>query len=184
MTKIHSRHIAFLRGINIGGHRVKMEQLRVFFSELGLSNVRSYIQTGNIFFDTTEIDRASLTNKIEQHLSAQLGYAVPVFLRTIAEVERAVMLDPFREVEVTTDTRLLITFIPQPLSNTLKLPHYSSRGDYDILHATTGEIFSVMRLIDGRPSDPARFIERTCKMKTTSRFFPTTIKILDAAKVG
>lgn len=184
MTKIHSRYIAFLRGINIGGHRIKMEQLREFFSELGLSNVRSYIQTGNIFFDTTEIDRAALTNKIEQHLFAQLGYAVPTFLRTIAEVERALMLNPFKEVEVTIDTRLLITFIPHPLPDTLALPLYSSRGDYEILHATAGEVFSVIRIIDGRPCDPAKFIERTGKMKTTSRFFPTTSKILDAAKNG
>ncbi len=62
------KYIAFLRGINIGGHQVKMEQLRELFRKLGLTDVRSYIQSGNIFFETAETDRVRLTRKIEQHL--------------------------------------------------------------------------------------------------------------------
>ena len=53
--------------------------------------VRSYIQTGNIFFESGDGggDRAALARNIEGHLVAALGYEVPVFLRTIAEVEQA-----------------------------------------------------------------------------------------------
>lgn len=177
-----TKYIAFLRGINIGGHNVKMERLRELFSELGLTSVRSHIQSGNVFFETTEADRARLTRKIEEDLSAGLGYEVPTFLRTIAEVERAIRLDPFKDVEVREDMRLLITFIPQPLPSDLKLPFVSPKGDFEILEATQGEVFIVMRLINGRPGNPAAFIEKTCKVKTTSRFFGTTIKILQAAK--
>ena len=90
-----TNYIAFLRGINIGGHNVKMEHLRELVGELGLTHVRSYIQSGNVFFETTEADRACLTRKIEEHLRAALGYEVPTFLRTVAEVERALRLDPF-----------------------------------------------------------------------------------------
>lgn len=59
------KYIALLRGVNIGGHQVKMEQLRELFRELGFSSVRSYIQTGNVFFETTDSNRAALTRKIE-----------------------------------------------------------------------------------------------------------------------
>jgi uncharacterized protein (DUF1697 family) len=177
-----TRYIAFLRGINVGGHRVKMEQLRELFAELGLAEVRSYIQTGNIFFETVENDRARLTRKIEEHLLAALGYEVPVFLRTIAEVEAAIRLDPFKRIEATSETRFLITFIPQPLNGALKLPLLAPKNDFEILQATNGEVFIVMRLINGRPGNPAAFIEKTCKVKTTSRFFDTTVKILEAAK--
>lgn len=177
-----TKYIAFLRGINIGGHNVKMEHLRGLFRELGLTGVRSYIQTGNIFFETTETDRARLTRDIEQHLFAALDYEVPVFLRTIAEVERALQLDPFEQIEVTTETRLLITFIPQPLPDDFKMPFSSPKNDFEILSATSSEAFIVMRLINGRPGNPAAFIEKTCKVKTTTRFFGTTLKILQAAK--
>ena len=81
------KYIAFLRGINIGGHRVKMEHLHELFREMGFVDVRSYIQTGNIFFETIETSRASLTRKIEQHLCVALGYEVPTFLRTFSEVD-------------------------------------------------------------------------------------------------
>ncbi len=71
------RYIAFLRGINVGGHRVKMERLRQIFTEIGLTNVRSYINSGNLFFDTNEKDRKISTKMIEQHLYSTLGYEVP-----------------------------------------------------------------------------------------------------------
>src|SRR5579872_787535 len=75
------RYIAFLRGINVGGHTVKMERLRQLFTELGLAHVRTYIQSGNVFFETTDSDRARVTGTIEEHLHKVLGYEVPVFLR-------------------------------------------------------------------------------------------------------
>jgi len=176
------KYIALLRGINIGGHRVKMERLRELFAELGVSNVRSYIQTGNIFFETAKTDRAALTEQIERHLFAALGYEVPTFLRKIEEIENAVELDPFKEIEATLDTRFLITFIPKPLPDDFDLPRLSPKNDYEILRATGGEVFSVLKVTGGSPSNPAALIEKTCKMKTTSRFFGTTIKILQAAK--
>ncbi len=176
--------IAFLRGINIGGHNVKMERLRGLFSELGVSQVRSYIQTGNIFFATTEQDRTALTEKIERHLCAALSYEVPAFLRTFAEVERALQLEPFKHVEAAADTRFCVTFLRQPLPDHFKLPFVSLKNDFELLQATPGEVFSVMRLIDGMPSNPAAFIEKTCGIKTTTRFFGTTAKILQAAMSG
>ncbi|HEV2802091.1 MAG TPA: DUF1697 domain-containing protein [Pyrinomonadaceae bacterium] len=176
-------YIAFLRGINIGGQRVRMEELRALFSALGFGGVRSYIQTGNIFFETDDAeDRAALTRKIEEHLAAALGYEVPTFLRTIPEVERMLQLDPFKHLTATPDTRFLITFISRPLAPAFKLPHVSPKQDYEILHATRGEVFSLLRIIGGRPSNPAPFIEKSCGAKTTSRFFATTARILQAAK--
>ena len=47
-----TQYIALLRGINVGGHTVRMEDLRPLFEELGLENVRTYIQSGNVFFGT------------------------------------------------------------------------------------------------------------------------------------
>ncbi|HEY1404686.1 MAG TPA: DUF1697 domain-containing protein, partial [Pyrinomonadaceae bacterium] len=145
-------------------------------------SVRSYIQTGNVFFESAEIDRDALARRIERHLAAALGYEVPVFLRTIAEVEHALQLDPFKHLQATPDTRFLITFMSRPLPATLKLPHTSARNDYEILQATPGEVFSLLRLVDGRPGNPATLIEKSCTAKTTSRFFDTTVKILQAAK--
>src|SRR5690348_3020315 len=72
--------VALLRGINVGGHTVTMARMRELFGELGFGGVRSYIQSGNIFFQSDEPDRPALRGRIEQHLQATLGYAVPTCL--------------------------------------------------------------------------------------------------------
>jgi uncharacterized protein (DUF1697 family) len=176
------KYIAFLRGINIGGHNIKMERLRELFSQLGFADVRSYIQTGNIFFETTETDRAALARKIELHLFAALGYEVPTFLRTVREVEQILQLEPFKDIEVTPEMRLFIIFTSESLPNNLALPLSPAKGDFEIIATTPAEAFAVMRLINDTPGNPAALIEKNFKVKTTSRFFGTTLKILQAAK--
>src|ERR1700693_2748626 len=94
------KYVALLRGLNIGGHNLAMERLRQLFSELGLSQVRTYIQTGNVFFESTDSDRPRLTGKIERHLRQALGYEVPTFLRTVAELEATIKAAPFSGIEL------------------------------------------------------------------------------------
>ena len=76
-----ARYVAFLGGINVGGHRVTMDRLRAEFEALGFTDVRTFIASGNVLFEATG-SRASLESKIEARLAEQLGYAVPTFVRT------------------------------------------------------------------------------------------------------
>jgi uncharacterized protein (DUF1697 family) len=134
-------YIAFLRAINVGGHIVKMDRLRELFSDLGFGNVRSYIQSGNIFFHTERTDRAALTQEIEEHLSGALGYKVGVMLRTIPEVESVIELDPFKDVEVTPDVRLYVIFLAEPVPIPDGLLLRSPKGDCDVVAVTGNENF-------------------------------------------
>ncbi len=81
-----NKFIAFLRAINVGGHKsVKMEDLRQFFESFGLANVQTYIQSGNVIFDWKDNDAAQ-PDKLEDQLEKELGYKVDIFLRTLKEV--------------------------------------------------------------------------------------------------
>ncbi|MER5638543.1 DUF1697 domain-containing protein [Kitasatospora sp. NPDC002227] len=176
-------YIAFLRAVNVGGRTVKMERLRALFTELGLGGVRSYIQSGNVFFTTDETDRAALTRRIEEHLAAALGYDVPVMLRTVEEVEELVEADPFAGVEVTPEVRLCVVFLSEPLPADFAFPVRSPKGDWEILSATPGAAFTVMHLKDGRlGGNPAAAFPKSYRGSGTSRFFHTTVKILAAAR--
>jgi uncharacterized protein (DUF1697 family) len=180
-------YIAFLRAINVAGRTVKMARLRELFADLGFANVRSYIQSGNIFFETAETDREMLTGMIEGHLLQALGYEVGVFLRTIPEVEQIFALDPFNEVEETPDIRLCVVFAEGPLPRDLALPRQSPKRDVTIMGMTAGEILCVYHLVNGRMADPARSIAAACNLrslKSTTRFYATTAKILEAARQG
>jgi len=176
--------IAMLRGINVGGHTVKMERLRQLFAELGFEDVRTYIQSGNVFFESPEGDRAALAQRIEQHLRRALGYDVPVCLRTVAELEAILALDPFEDRDVTPNMRLCITFTAKPIPSDLVVPWRSPNGDVEIVRTTSFEAFVIWYIINGRPPSTLAPLERALGGKTTTRFFHTTAQILAAAKQG
>jgi uncharacterized protein (DUF1697 family) len=90
-----ARHIALLRGINVGGHRVQMTTLRTLFEELGFANVETFIASGNVVFDTKARDRTALERKIASHLERALGYAVPTFIRSPQEIAAIAGYEPF-----------------------------------------------------------------------------------------
>lgn len=94
------RYVAFLRGINVGGHRVTMDRLRGVFEALRLSRVSTFIASGNVVFDTRAADRAALERRIEARLEDALGYAVPAFVRTPAEIAAVVAFRPFAAAEL------------------------------------------------------------------------------------
>lgn len=174
-------YIAFLRGINVGGHNVKMAELKSIFERLGFSNVRSYINSGNIFFSTDSVDRLGLTNKIEAALRKTLGYEVPTFLRTIEEVEAIIKKEPFSQVELTPDRRFCVVFADEPMDDKLDLPITSSKHDMDIIAIGQLEAFVVWHIINGRPPS-GKFTANTLPSRNTSRFYHSLIKILAAAK--
>jgi uncharacterized protein (DUF1697 family) len=68
------RYVAFLRAINVGGHIVKMDQLRKLFEGLRLANVETFIASGNVIFDCGAEDAQKLERRIEAHLQKSLGY--------------------------------------------------------------------------------------------------------------
>jgi len=84
------RYIAFLRGINVGGHRVKMDRLRELFERLGLTDVSTFLASGNVVFESDANDVATLTRQIERHLAHELGYDVATFLRSPTQLSEIV----------------------------------------------------------------------------------------------
>lgn len=94
-------YIALLRGINVGGKNIiKMADLRQVFESIGLSEVKTYIQSGNVLFKSNETEEA-LCNKIEHEIEAVFGTLVKVILRTAAELEQIILNCPFSKDEVT-----------------------------------------------------------------------------------
>src|SRR6516164_10674381 len=95
------RLFAFLRAINAGpGRIVRMKVLRKAFESLGLTGVETFPGSGNVVFETTTRDISRLEQKIERRLQHALGYGVPVFIRTYAELREIATLEPFEDSEI------------------------------------------------------------------------------------
>jgi uncharacterized protein (DUF1697 family) len=177
-----TRYVALLRGINVGGHTVLMEDLRRLFEELGLQNVRTYIQSGNVFFDTRETDASTLTWRIERHLRQALGFEAVVFLRTIRQFEAILAGDPFKKLKVTPDMRLCVVLAAEPIRNELELPLFSPKKDMQIVKTAEREAYVVWYIRNGRPPSSQGFLDAVVGKRSTTRFFHTAAKILKAAK--
>ncbi|MBL0170355.1 MAG: DUF1697 domain-containing protein [Gemmatimonadaceae bacterium] len=96
-----TRYLAFLRGMNVGGHRVSMSELRDLFVALKFANVETFIASGNVIFDTSASAATDvLEARIESQLRGALGYAVATFLRTPDELASVVRQVPFPATEV------------------------------------------------------------------------------------
>src|SRR4030095_9446545 len=93
-------YIALLRGINVSGQKlIKMDALRKTFEDIGFKNVRTYIQSGNVIFETRKIKPESLRKKIETGLEKQFGYDVTVVIRTVDELEQVIKNYPFDKIK-------------------------------------------------------------------------------------
>lgn len=89
------RYVAFLRGMNLGGRRIKNDELRREFEALGFADIACFRASGNVVFGAGEGDEAALTVRIETGLKESLGYEVPVFLRSAAELLSISASEPF-----------------------------------------------------------------------------------------
>ncbi|MFK9092055.1 DUF1697 domain-containing protein [Bacillus salipaludis] len=88
-------YIALLRGINVGGHhKIKMVDLKSLLETMGLQKVKTYIQSGNVLFESEEEEK-QLSHRLEAEISTTFGFPVPVVLRTSEEFEQIIRDCPF-----------------------------------------------------------------------------------------
>jgi len=92
-----SGYAAFLRGMNVGGHRISNDELRARFEELGLHDVGTFRASGNVIFTADAEPEDELRAHIEAGLEVSLGYAVPVFLRSASEIGTIAAHRPFTQ---------------------------------------------------------------------------------------
>lgn len=105
--------VALLRAVNVGGTgRLLMPELKAMCETIGLQAVRTYVASGNVVFES-ELDPQQIRVALEGRLRAHAGRAVPVALRTAAEMRAIVAANPFADAPA---DRVLAIFLDQPTS--------------------------------------------------------------------
>ena len=175
-----TKYIAFLRGINVGGHKkVPMLQLRQCLTTIGFKNVKTLLASGNAVFDAEESDPQELKEKIMTALKLEFDFEIPVTIRTAEHIKKLAQRDPFKNIEIDQNTRLYVTFLSDKLHTSLKLPYKTPEGDYTLLAIADGEVCSVLRLKSGMgTTDSMDILEREFGKKITTRNWNTVMKLL------
>jgi uncharacterized protein (DUF1697 family) len=104
-------YVAMLRGINVGGNkRVVMADLRAWLEEMGLKQVRTYVQSGNVVFQSDQ-PRARLVPAIEKKIEQRAGFPVRVMVRSAEELKRVLQNNPFLKRAGIEPSKLHVTFL-------------------------------------------------------------------------
>lgn len=171
------RYIALLRGINVGGHRVKMDRLREPFEALDVSAVSTYIASGNVLFESNARSVEKLERAIETHLEEHLGYAVDTFVRTPQELATIASCPPFAETDFAPQDYLVyVLLLRRPPSSAVRTTFDSLASQRDTFGFAEREIYWLSR---GKMSDSPLFGATLAKL---SREVPNTMRNLNTMR--
>ncbi len=170
--------VSLLRGVNVGGHnKIKMEALRRLYESLGLLNVQSHIQSGNVIFRTKEKDLDRLAKHIQDGIEKTFSIRSVVVLRTPAELSQVIAANPFRNRPDIDPRKLHVSFLAaKPASASL---------EFDVapeeLKIVGRELYMYFPDGMGKSKLSMPKIERALKTTGTARNWNTVTKLLELA---
>jgi len=174
-----NKYVAFLRGINVGGHRIiKMDELRKIFSSMGFDDVTTYIQSGNVLFKSNEKDKKKLTKKIEAYLNKVLGYDVAVMLRTASALAKVINNNPFSTKQNDDKFNLYVTFLQAEPSSDVKSKINKLQTEIQDCRILTTEIYTSFERSKSKHPFSNIQIEKLFKLSATTRNWSVVNKIL------
>lgn len=173
------KYTAFLRGINVGGkNKIKMERLREICAALGFANVRTYINSGNMVFETAESDDKKLAAKIEKAIEEEFGLNIKTMVRSIAEIEEIVENNPF-DGQFENDKDLHVFFLDEELPEEKRELLLAQSSKNEKFTVRGREIFCLLRVSFPDSLMGKDYIAKKLKVSATARNWRTVNKILE-----
>jgi uncharacterized protein (DUF1697 family) len=174
--------ISMLRAVNVGGSgKIKMEPLREAYEALGLRDVRSLLQSGNVLFRSSVKNRDQLARRITQEIERRFGLHVEVVIRTLAEIEsifeRSPILSPRADL-----SKLLVMFLSKVPDARAQAALSKWHKGPEMLELRGPEVYLYYPDGVGRSKLSSAVIERHLDTIGTARNWNTLTKLLDAAR--
>lgn len=174
-------YIALLRGINVGGRNMlAMDDLVAILEGLSLENVRTYIQSGNVAFESEREDFSELPDRIAREINENHGFRPQVLLLSLTELERAIASNPFPEAEAEPKSLHLYFLEYEPRDPDLDTLETKRAESEDYVLA--GKVFYLHAPEGIGRSKLAVGAERALGVPTTARNWRTVNKILEMAR--
>ena len=173
-------YIALLRGINVGGHKkVPMAELRELLTKSGLENVKTYIQSGNVIFQSSKDDLAVLETEIKKTILDHFGFNVSVMVRTRTQLNAIFENCPFPEEKKVNSYFAMLSEIPnkdlikEAYEKTYENEEYKILNDCLYFYCANGY---------GNAKFNMNYFERKLEVAATSRNYKTIVKLLSLSE--
>jgi len=178
-SKELKKYVAFLRGINVGGHhKVPMAELRNELINLGFKNVLTSLNSGNVIFDTTPDKTENLEKTISLNLEETFDFPVPTMVREAETIREFFSNNPFQSLKITANTRLYVSFVRENNNPNLKLPWISADHSFKIINRWENVITSVLDLSISKTPKAMEALEKFFGKDITTRNWKTIERIV------
>lgn len=168
--------VALLRGVNVGGNTLSMERLRAVCAELGATNARTYVQSGNVVFAAPG-SASRWAPALERKLAGESRLAVSVIVRTAAEMAKVFDDNPFLNGKGIDPARLHVTFLQQRPAKTAVKTLDSLNAGADRLKLVGKEIYLHCPNGYGRTKLSNDALEKVLGVRATTRNWNTVNKL-------
>jgi len=177
------RFIALLRGINVSGQKkIKMSELRALFEDIGFRDIETYIQSGNVIFNSKTDDIKNLGVKIEKKIKEEFDFDVKVILKNCAELEYILNKNPLLMKQKAKPDWAYVTFLSEEPStiNIEKLKEINYNPEEYFIDSKT--IYVYLPNGYGRAKLNNNFFESKLKVLATTRNWKTVNKLFELSK--
>jgi len=177
------RYLCILRGINVSGQKkVKMAELVSVFESLGLKNIQTYIQSGNVVFSSSSKDTGKLARKIEREITDQFGFDVPVLLRTKNEIDSMLKINPFLEKKGVDESKLHVTLLAHAPDKSVQKMNATGEHETDRFVLKGDNVFLYCPGGYGKTRFSNVFLEKLLGVTATTRNWKTINALVDLLK--
>lgn len=173
------RYVCLLRGINVGGHRkILMKDLIILFEESKLKNIKTYLQSGNVSFDSKEESNEILESKIKLLIEKQYGFEVQVIVLAKEEIQKTINCFPFSEEKNT-----YVTFLQSEPSIQLlnEIKEVSYLPEEFTINGKVIYLKCVEKYHQSKLSN--NFFEKKLRVNATTRNWKTVNKLKELAEI-
>jgi len=175
--------VCLLRGVNLGGHNlIKMDDLRALCASLKCRNPQTYVQSGNVVFESGEKNQVTLSRKIAAAIERKCGFRPSVILRTAAELRGVVQRNPFAGRSGIEPGKLLVTFLAEKPARAAAAALKKRAISPEELHLIGSEIYVYFPNGAGRSRLNWSSLDKTLQTTGTARNWNTVTKLLAMAE--
>lgn len=175
-----TKYAAMIRGIGPMNPNMRGEKLAEAFESCSFSNVRPFLASGNVLFESDITDTDKLETLAEEALPRLLGFEREVFIRSAEDLQKIVDANPFGELkhENSGKTYLTLTFFKTPPQDLPKLPYKPEGKAFELVANVNGALCCVVDLTTGKTPDLMAWLERQYGKHLTTRTWSTLTRML------
>ena len=173
------RYVALLRGINVGGRNmIKMEMLREVVASLGFSNVKTYVNSGNVAFDAKKALDTTIAKKIRDAIEKKLGMDISVMVRSTDKIKEIIAKNPY-DGQFENDKDVHVFFLEKELSPEQRDLLFANGSDVEFITVDGRTIYYMLKISILDSSLGKGFIDKKLKIAATARNWRTVNKIVE-----